>query len=128
MAVLSFSATGVMGADILFISSLEYDRAVGDSHMEGDDALKAFLEGLGHTVTYFDDNESEADTEAAAIAADLVFISETVGSGDIRNEITEIEVPMVVTDRHRSGHYRHRDSRSWTLSGRRSQRDRARSH
>ncbi|MFB0552588.1 MAG: hypothetical protein ACETWQ_04650, partial [Phycisphaerae bacterium] len=98
VAVLSFSATGVMGADILFISSLEYDRAVGDSHMEGDDALKAFLEGLGHTVTYFDDNENEADTEAAAIAADLVFISETVGSGDIRNEITEIEVPMVITE------------------------------
>ncbi len=95
---LSFSATGVMGADILFISSLDYDRAVGDSHMEGDDALKAFMEGLGHTVTYFDDNENEADTEAAAAAADLVFISETVGSGDIRNEITEIEVPMVITE------------------------------
>jgi hypothetical protein len=95
---LSFSATGVMGADILFISSLDYARAAGDSHMEGDDALKAFMEGLGHTVTYFDDNENEADTEAAAAAADLVFISETVGSGDIREEITEIETPMVITE------------------------------
>ena len=96
---LSFSATGVMGADILFISSLNYNAPVGDDqNISGDDVLKAFMEGLGHTVTYFDDDESEADTEAAAAAADLVFISETVGSGGIRNEITEIEVPMVITE------------------------------
>ena len=58
-----------------------------------DDALKAFMEGLGHTVTYFDDDEDEATTEAAAAAADLVYISESVGSGNINTEITEIEVP-----------------------------------
>lgn len=98
VVVLSFSATATMGADNLFISSLEYDRAVGDSHMEGDDALKAFLEGLGHTVTYIDDNEDEAITEAAAAEADLVFISETVGSSQVREEITEIETPMVITE------------------------------
>ena len=56
VVVLSLSATATMGADILFISSLEYDRAVGDEHMPGDDAIKAFLEDLGHTVTYFDDD------------------------------------------------------------------------
>ncbi|MHC4627448.1 MAG: hypothetical protein ACYTDV_10750, partial [Planctomycetota bacterium] len=47
---------------------------------------------------YFDDNEDEAATEAAAAAADLVFISESVGSGNIREEITEVEVPMVVNE------------------------------
>jgi len=99
LVVLIFSATGAMGANILFISSMNYNAPVGDDqNMSGDDALKAFMEGLGHTVTYFDDDESEADTEAAAIAADLVFISETVGSGGIRNEITEIETPMVITE------------------------------
>ena len=92
LAVLVFSATGAMGANILFISSLQVE------HMPGDDALKAFMEGLGHTVTYFDDNENEADTEVAAAAADLVFISESVGSADIRTEITEIETPMVITE------------------------------
>jgi hypothetical protein len=83
---------GVRGANILFISSMD------PVHMPGDDALKAFMEGLGHTVTYFDDNENEANTEAAAKAADLVFVSESVGSANIRTEITEIETPMIVTE------------------------------
>ncbi len=98
MVVLSLSATATMGANILFISSLDYGRAAGDEHMPGDDALKAFMEDLGHTVTYFDDDEDEATTEAAAAAADLVFISESVGSGGIREEITEIETPMIVAE------------------------------
>jgi len=96
---LSFSAPAVMGADILFISSLNYNASVGDDQsMAGDDALKAFLEGLGHTVTYLDDDEDEATTEAAAAAADAVFISETVSSGNIRDEITEVETLMVVAE------------------------------
>jgi len=74
VVVLGFSAVAAMGSNILFISSLE------DEHMPGDDALKVFMEGLGHTVTYIDDDEDEATTEAAAIEADLVFISESVGS------------------------------------------------
>jgi hypothetical protein len=69
---------------------------MSEEHMVGDDALKAFMEGLGHTVTYIDDDEDEATTEAAAAAADMVFISESCGSGDIKNEITELEVPMIV--------------------------------
>ena len=90
VVVLSLSATATMGADILFISAMNADPT------NVDDALKAFMEGLGHTVTYLDDDEDEATTEAAAAAADLVFISESVGSGGIKNEITELEVPMIV--------------------------------
>ena len=94
VVALSFclSVAQVRGANILFISSMD------PTHMPGDDALKAFMESLGHTVTYFDDNESEADTEIAAEAADLVFISESVSSGEIRTEITEIETPMIITE------------------------------
>ena len=91
---LSLSATTVMGADILFISAM--DEAVDPGGT--DDVLKVFMEGLGHTVTMFDDGESEADTEAAAAAADMVFISESVSSGQIREEITEIETPMLITE------------------------------
>ncbi len=87
VVALSLSATATRGANILFVASMT---------AEGDDALKAFMEGLGHTVTYLDDDEDEATTEAAAAAADLVFISESVGSGGIKNEITELEVPMIV--------------------------------
>jgi len=90
VAALSLSATATRGANILFVSSMS------EEHMIGDDALKAFMEGLGHTVTYLDDDEDEATTEAAAAAADMVFISESCGSGNIRNEITELEVPMIV--------------------------------
>jgi len=92
LAVISFSFAGARGANILFIYA-------NDPVMQpGDDAIKAYLEGLGHTVTYFDDDENEADTEAAAEAADMVFISESVGSGKIRTEITEIAIPMVVNE------------------------------
>jgi len=91
-AALSLSATGVMGNNILFITSME------DEHIPGDDALKAFMEGLGHTVTYMDDDESEADMETAATEADLVFISESVSSSKVREKITEVEKPMVITE------------------------------
>jgi len=90
VVALSFSATGALGDNILFISAMNPDQTIVD------DALKAFMEGLGHTVTYFDDDEDEATTEAAAAAADLVYISESVGSSGIREEITEIETPMIV--------------------------------
>jgi len=90
VAAFSFSATGAMGANILFI--VNADRA----SYPNDALIGDFLESLGHTVTYFDDTENEADTEAAAAAADLVWISESIGSGNVANEITEIEVPMIV--------------------------------
>ncbi len=90
VVALSFSATGAMGDNILYIVN-------GDQAGFPNDALIGdFLESLGHTVTYFDASEDEAATETAAAAADLVWISESVGSGDVANEITEIEVPMVV--------------------------------
>ena len=92
VVVLGFCTTVTMGAEILFISALDGAEAGAD------DELKAFMEGLGHTVTYFDDDEDEAATEAAAAAADLVFISESVGSSGIREEITEVEVPMIVNE------------------------------
>jgi len=98
LIMLCFSATATMGADILFISSMEFTRATGDEHMVGDEAIKAFLESLGHTVTFFDDDEDEAATEVAAAGADVVFISETVSSGKIREEITEVETLMVITE------------------------------
>lgn len=89
---LFFSVTGAKGANILFISAMDEDTGPGD------EALRVFMEGLGHTVTMFDDDENEADTEVAAAEADLVFISESVGSSKIREEITEIETPMIITE------------------------------
>ena len=64
--MLGFSVAGAMGADILFVSSMDAE------HMPGDDTIKAFFESLGHIVTYIDDDMSEADTEEAALASDLV--------------------------------------------------------
>ncbi len=90
VVALSFSATGAMGDNILFI--VNADRA----GFSNDALIGDFLESLGHTVTYFDASEDEAAMEAAAAAADLVWISESVGSGDVANKITEIEVPIVV--------------------------------
>ena len=93
--VLCLFANGVKAANILFIAALD---ETNELMQQGDDRIKAYLEGLGHTVTYFDDDEDEPTTEAAAAAADVVFISESVGSAKIRLEITEVETPMVITE------------------------------
>ncbi len=87
-----FGATAAKAANILFISSMDA------THKPGDDALKAFLEKMGHTVTYMDDNEVEAAMRTAAATADLVFISESVGSGNVRTKITAVDTPMVITE------------------------------
>ena len=92
--VLCFSINGAFAGDILFISAMDDAIDPGGA----DDLLKVFMESLGHTVTYFDDDEDEAATEAASAETDLVVISESVGSGGIREEITEIATPMVVME------------------------------
>ncbi|OHB68073.1 MAG: hypothetical protein A2Y77_16285 [Planctomycetes bacterium RBG_13_62_9] len=92
LAMMLAVSANAIGANILFISAMD------DATKAGDDALKSFLESLGHTVTYFDDDATEADTEVAAAEADVVFISESVTSQRIRLEITEIATPMVITE------------------------------
>ncbi len=91
VAALSFSAPGASGAEILCIVSDPTLAAFPNDALLGD-----FFKSLGHTVTYFDDNAAEAAMEAAAAAADLVWISESVGSGNVANKITEIATPMIV--------------------------------
>ncbi|MHC4118323.1 MAG: discoidin domain-containing protein [Planctomycetota bacterium] len=91
LAALSFSATLAIGGDILFIVA----DPSGATYM-ADARIKTRLEALGHTVRYFDDNNNEAAMEDAAAAADLVYISESVGSGNVHSKITEIEVPIIV--------------------------------
>ena len=90
--VLGFGAPAANAANILFISSMD------TTHKAGDDALKAFLEGMGHTVTYLDDNEVDAAMRTAAAQADLVFVSESVGSANVRNKITAVDTPMVIAE------------------------------
>ncbi len=89
---LSFLASNVKAADVLFIMSFD------EQFMPGDEALIAYIEGMGHNVILFDDDETEEDTEIAAAAADVVFISESVTSQRIRLEITEVEVPIVTNE------------------------------
>jgi len=91
VVVLSFSATGAMGANILFIVADPTEVT-----FINDILIKDFLESLGHTVTYCNDNASETAMEAAAAAADLVWISESVQSSEFKMKIIEIETPMVV--------------------------------
>lgn len=91
--VFGFYAKTTLGANILYVANLR-----DEGFIQKDKIIQDFMRGLGHTVILIDDQESEADTEAAAQAADidLVYISETVGSGGIKNEITEVDVPMII--------------------------------
>jgi hypothetical protein len=92
LAIISFSFVGARGANILFISAMD------DTRQPSDDALKAFLEGLGHTVTYLDDDTPKLDMSTAAADADVVFISESVSSSKVNSKINEIATPMVVSE------------------------------
>jgi hypothetical protein len=89
-AIISFSFAGARGANILFISAMD------DATAASDEVLITFLESIGHTVTLLDDNTAELDMENACLEADVVFISESVGSGNVRTKITGVPAPMVV--------------------------------
>jgi hypothetical protein len=93
LVAFSFLTSLAVGEEILLVVNDPTEAT-----FQSDALIKDLLESLGHNVTYFDDDEDEAATEAAAAAADLVFISESVGSGGIREEITEIETPMIITE------------------------------
>jgi len=92
LVVISFSFVGARGANILYIAALD------DVTKPSDDALKAYLEGLGHTVTYLDDDTPKLDMSTAAAAADVVFISESSSSSKVHSKINEIATPMVVSE------------------------------
>jgi hypothetical protein len=93
---LSLLATGALARsqyEVLFI----WDGA--EDFVASDNALKDYLENdLGYYVEYFDDDELEEPTEDAAWDSDMVFISESVTSYSIENEITEVAVPFVTTE------------------------------
>ncbi|MFC1766149.1 discoidin domain-containing protein [Planctomycetota bacterium] len=93
--VLGLPIETTLAANILYVANL---RDAG--FIEKDKIVQDYMKSLGHTVIPIDDEASEADTEAAALAEgiDLVYISETVSSGNIKNEITEIDVPMIVSE------------------------------
>jgi len=94
VVVFSFSITiGARGANILYICSHN-----DPLYQASDDAIKAFMEGLGHTVTYLSEDTTKLDMSTAAAAADMVFISESPHSANVHSKINEIETPIVVSE------------------------------
>ena len=89
--VVGFCAKTTLAADILYIEN-------GDEFQLKDQLIKDYMTDLGHTVIPLRADEDELLTEVAAEEADIVFISETVDSGQIKNEITEIDVPMIINE------------------------------
>ena len=86
-------ARTTLGANILYVANLR-----DQGFIQNDKILQDFMISLGHTIIPIDDEESKEATRAAAMdpSIDLVYISETVGSGGIKNEITDIDVPIIV--------------------------------
>jgi len=58
-----------------------------------DQAIKARLEALGFTVTVVNDT---ASTTSQATGMDLVYISSTVGSGNVTTKFRDVAVPVIV--------------------------------
>lgn len=63
----------------------------------GDALINDFLVNqLGHNVTLVDQNDDAATTLAAANAADLAIVSESVGSGSINTEVKDSTSPVLL--------------------------------
>ncbi len=53
-----------------------------------DAGRKALIESWGHTVTLIDDGESQANFDTAAAAADVVYVTASVGGGTLGDKLT----------------------------------------
>lgn len=79
-------------ADILFMQS--------PANLDFDDLLGEYMESLGHDVTYFDTTGTiDEDQIDAALASDIVFIAESLGSTSTHDGvdtfIKDVEVPQI---------------------------------
>jgi hypothetical protein len=92
LVLLGVWAVSAPAANICFISAMDTATQASDA------AIKTFMESMGHTVTFCDDDADQATTRAAALASDMVFVSESVGSSKVGNEIDDIARPFVVTE------------------------------
>ncbi len=63
---------------------------------QGDVLINDILTGRGFNVTLVSQNEDAATTLAAADAADLVMVSESVGSGNVNTEIKDSTSPVLL--------------------------------
>ena len=80
------------GAEILFMQS--------PANLDFDDLLGDYMESLGHDVTYFDTTGTiDEDQIDAALASDLVFIAESLGSTSthdgVETYLKDVEVPQI---------------------------------
>ncbi len=90
--MLGYGVREARAVDIVFIDS---NTA---TYQPGDDALKSYMELLGYSVTYLDDDKAKADMQAACLIAKVVFVSESCDSKKVRDKITGVAVPMIITE------------------------------
>ena len=60
-----------------------------------DSGRKALMESWGYTVTLIDDGDSQANFDAAAAAASVVYVSGTIGGGTLLDKLTGSPTPIV---------------------------------
>ncbi len=60
-----------------------------------DSGRKALMESWGYTVTLIDDGESQATLDTAAAAADVVYVSGSIGGGTLANKLTDSTAGVV---------------------------------
>jgi hypothetical protein len=60
-----------------------------------DDGRKTLMESWCYEVTVIDDGASQAEFDAAAAAADVVYVSGTIGGGALADKLTGSSAPIV---------------------------------
>lgn len=60
-----------------------------------DDGRKTLMESWCYAVTVIDDGASQAEFDAAAAAADVVYVSATIGGGTLADKLTGSPAPVV---------------------------------
>ena len=103
-AEIRISTSGLGNLEFLYIDNLQISETpvtpssaplnlllvVGDATtlVSKDAGRKTLMESWGHTVTVIDDGDSQANFDAAAAAADVVYVSGTVVGGSLLDKLT----------------------------------------
>jgi hypothetical protein len=92
--LLATSVSLVSAAEILFIVAGVRDEPPSPS--VADLALASHVEDNGHTVTFFNSRDDEGLTREAADAVDVVYISDSVSSGQVGAELKDHPTPLIM--------------------------------
>lgn len=96
LSAIGLIVTPASATDVLFV--LSGDQAQNGLSRQGDILVNDFFVGRGYTVQLMDEEAPGGDMLAASDAADLTYVSESVGSGNVGNKVTPSTTGVITSE------------------------------